>query len=330
MSEDCLYLNIVAPKAALVKGAKKLPVMVWIHGGALFVGSGNEDDIAPLVASSKDRIVGVTLNYRLGVLGFLGGSDLSARTRGEGSGNYGIQDQRSALSWVRAHIGAFGGDGEDITIFGQSAGGLSVINHLAQPASFPLYKKAIIESGTYFVGAKTMKEAEASYRMFLDATNCTSLECLVLGDAKSLVDVGNALVDSDGAFLFEGNTQPVVDNVRLTDTPAALIDAKLYNNKVPIIIGSNRDEEVRHMPRFPNLTEAEFDAMDEFSKMDNATFAELKRIYAPEVYPYPADLKGYSIWYWTPSLVWVLAPCVGWPGCSTSGDPLQSTPTCSP
>ena len=88
----------------------------------------------------------VTINYRLNVFGFLAGSEVKARTNGGGAGNFGIQDQRAAIAWTKKNIGAFGGDGDDITIFGESAGGNSVINHLAQPASFGLYKKAIVES----------------------------------------------------------------------------------------------------------------------------------------------------------------------------------------
>jgi para-nitrobenzyl esterase len=116
------------------------------------------------VGASSLRAIVVTFNYRLNIFGFMGSSELSARTAGHGSGNFGIQDQRAAILWVKQHIGAFGGDGGDITIFGESAGGNSVLNHLAQPASFGLYRKAIIESGVYNFGAGTMASAEKGYQ----------------------------------------------------------------------------------------------------------------------------------------------------------------------
>ena len=131
-----------------------------------------------LVNSSKNSVVVVTINYRLNVFGFLGGSEVKDSTRGHGAGNFGIQDQRMAIAWTKAHIAAFGGDGEDITIFGESAGGNSVINHLAQPASFGLYTKAIVESGAYNLGAGTMEEAETNYKKLLASSSCSSLSCL--------------------------------------------------------------------------------------------------------------------------------------------------------
>merc|ERR1712232_946686 len=102
-----------------------------------------------IVAASNLSVLVVTINYRLNAFGFLGSQDLRMRATDGSTGNYGIQDQRLALNWVKAHIGAFGGMSSKVTIFGESAGGNSVINHLTQVDSFPLYSKAIIESGTY-------------------------------------------------------------------------------------------------------------------------------------------------------------------------------------
>ena len=90
------------------------------------------------------------------MFGFLASDEISAQTSDRSAGNFGIQDQRTAMSWAKEHAAAFGGDGENVMIFGQSAGGNSVINHLAQPASFPLFNKALVESGAYSSGAKTM------------------------------------------------------------------------------------------------------------------------------------------------------------------------------
>lgn len=293
MDEDCLFLNIATPKAALEIGAKMLPVMLNIHGGSFHIGMGNQPDIQgpSLVASSENRVVAVAINYRLGVFGFLGGSEVMALSDGGGAESLGIQDQRAAIVWVKANIGAFGGDGDDITIFGESAGGVSILYHLVQPASFPLYKNAIIESGTFLADMQTMTEAETAYEDLLNVTNCTSIgiTCLVGEDAKTLLDVGD--------IASGGDWHPVG-----YDTPAALIAAKRYNSKAGVIVGSSRDEGLTFSGVEASvnllLTEAELDNMEPYSKMKPETLNELKRIYSPEAYPYPADLGGYSLWYW--------------------------------
>ena len=247
-----------------------------VHGGAYQTGASNDYDGNALVAASQKQVVVVTINCelpslllschppnahpspaatdRLNVFGFLGSSEVAARTKGGGAGNFGIQDQRAAIAWTKAHIGAFGGDGDDITIFGESAGGNSVINHLAQPASFGLYTKAIIESGAYDFGAEPMSSAQASYAKLLTAAKCSNLDCLV---SKTPLEVGTA----NGQAGAGGG--PVVDGVSLTDTPVGLIEKKTYNNKVPVIIGSNRDEAafftlLEQTPQ--NMTDTDFDA----------------------------------------------------------------------
>ncbi len=141
-SDDCLYLNIWVPET---KGPH--PVMVYIHGGALQQGSGSEPSyIGDNLASRQDVIV-VTFNYRLGVAGFLSLPELSAESTYGGSGNYGFLDQVAALKWVNSQISNFGGDPDNITLFGESAGGLSVCMHMASPLSQQLFDKAIIQSG---------------------------------------------------------------------------------------------------------------------------------------------------------------------------------------
>jgi len=311
-SEDCLYLNIVAPKGALENGAEKLPVMLWIYGGNFEVGFSQERYMANLVSESGNSIIGVSINYRLGVFGFLAGSELVERNGGGGAGNFGIQDQRAAIAWTKANIGAFGGAGNDITLFGQSAGGASVLNHLVQPASFSLFQKAIIESGTYRLDSKPMAEAEVTYEGVLLACDCPDLPCLLETDATALLDGGAAALAASScpsSFFSCTDWLPVIDGVSLTDVPAALIAAKNYNNKVPVIIGSNRDEVALFFlllgnPPPVNMTEAEFDAWEDMfynephSALGPANLAKLKTVYDPEMYPYPADLGGYSQWYW--------------------------------
>jgi para-nitrobenzyl esterase len=129
-NEDCLYLNVTTPRNA---GAKKLPVMFWIHGGGFYSGSGSLYGAQRL--ATKGNVIVVTLNYRLGVLGFLAHPALDGDGNGGGgagkSGDYGLQDQQAALRWVHDNAAAFGGDAGNVTLFGESAGGVSTCSHLA-------------------------------------------------------------------------------------------------------------------------------------------------------------------------------------------------------
>ncbi len=154
VSEDCLTLNVWTQA-----GASKLPVMVWIHGGALTRGSGATSwyDGEALV---KKGVLVVTINYRLGAVGFLAHSELTAESAHHTSGNYGILDQVAALEWVQRNIAAFGGDPEKVTIFGESAGSWSTNCLMASPLSRGLVHGVIGESGAFFGVMKTLREAE--------------------------------------------------------------------------------------------------------------------------------------------------------------------------
>ena len=138
MSEDCLFLNVWRPVRAV-----NAPVMVWVHGGSLRTGSGTYDGSA----LAHKGVVVVTLNYRLGVLGYLAHPDLSEESAHGSSGNYGLLDQIEALRWVRENVGAFGGDPSNVTLFGESAGALSVVELMASPLARGLFHKVIVQSG---------------------------------------------------------------------------------------------------------------------------------------------------------------------------------------
>jgi len=144
-TEDCLYLNVYAPNNA---GPAKQPVMIWIHGGSNKVGLSDDYDPTDLVAQ---KVVVVTINYRLGVLGFLSHPALTAESPDHVSGNYGILDQQAAMAWVQRNIANFGGDPGNVTVFGESAGGLDIHTHLASPLAAGLFHRAIVESGAYAV-----------------------------------------------------------------------------------------------------------------------------------------------------------------------------------
>lgn len=137
--EDCLFVNVFRPREP-----GTYPVMVWIHGGAFELGAADRYDPPALV---EQGVVVVTLNYRLGVLGFLAHPALTAE--GGASGDYGLLDQQAAMRWVVDNIAGFGGDPSNITLFGESAGGASVLAHLVSPTSEGLFHKAIVQSGAY-------------------------------------------------------------------------------------------------------------------------------------------------------------------------------------
>jgi para-nitrobenzyl esterase len=192
MSEDCLTLNIWAPA-----NARNAPVFFWIHGGALTTGS-SRDAICNGARLADQGIVVVSINYRLGVLGWLAHSELSHESPLGVSGNYGLLDQIQALQWVRQNIRAFGGDPSNVTIAGESAGGLSVMYLMAAPAARGLFAKAIAESA-YMISTPELKQhsfgspsAEESGTKLADALHATDIAALRAMDAGTLTDAAPA------------------------------------------------------------------------------------------------------------------------------------------
>jgi para-nitrobenzyl esterase len=237
MNESCLFLNVATPSSALIPHKAPLPVMLWIHGGGYKTGWTNDYDLPALVRASQRRVIVVSCSYRLNVFGFAASAALSKRTHGgQGSGSFGIMDQRLAMQWVRDHIAPFGGNGNDITIFGQSAGGNSVLNHLVQTDSAGLFTRAIIQSGTY-VGALPMAQAEATFAATLAHARCDgSVACLLALDADALLAAGTAASpDPTSGF------GPTVDGVSLTGTPLGLIEAGRYDKSVPVVRNEKLD-----------------------------------------------------------------------------------------
>lgn len=240
-SEDCLYLDVHAPAGA--KG--RLPVMVWIHGGAFTTGdAATYADPSPLVSRG---VIVVTVQYRLGAMGFLAHPAL--RASGGSAGNYGIMDQQAALRWVRANISRFGGDARNVTIFGESAGGFSVLTHLASPLSKGLFEKAIVQSGAYGVySQKTQAEMEAASAAALkaamsgqDAGPACAADPASAACLRSLPEalVRGKLMNAYGKEV--GNLVPSVDGRVLPATVKATFAAG-RNNRVPVMNGANEDE----------------------------------------------------------------------------------------
>jgi len=190
---------------------------------------------------------------------------------------------------TKNHISSFGGNGDDITIFGESAGGNSVINHLTQKLSYSLYTKAIVESGTY-VGAVDLQTAQTEYASMLKKTRCTSLECLLKRSAKEIEQAARAAP----------HFGPVIDGVSLAALPNEIIKAGQHNTKVPVLMGSNRDELAAFLlPNAlvnpPNMRELELDKLLAAAKVN---VSEVKRVYDESRYSYPAHLGNFSHWWW--------------------------------
>ncbi len=156
-SEDCLYLDVWVPEWP-VKHA--LPVMVWLHGGSNTVGSGTQSTYDG-VSLAQHGVVLVTLNYRLGVMGFFSHPELTAESTHHSSGNYGLLDQLAALNWVKQNIAQFGGDPDNVTLFGESAGAIDAARLMTSPLAAGLFKRVISESGPAFDAGQTLSQAEA-------------------------------------------------------------------------------------------------------------------------------------------------------------------------
>src|ERR1700761_6478338 len=194
-SDDCLYLNVYAPAGVCLRNR---PVMVWIHGGALVTGESDDYNPAGLV---RNGAVVVTINYRLGALGFLADSSLAARAGGP-SGDYGLMDQQAALRWVQRNIRGFGGNPGNVTVFGESAGGLSTLSQLVSPGAGGLFQHAIVESGTYALTQASLAIAESAGATFAAKVGCTSNTAACLRS----VPVSTILANED-----VGGYQPNVD-----------------------------------------------------------------------------------------------------------------------
>jgi para-nitrobenzyl esterase len=296
-SEDCLYLNVWTPASS---ADARLPVMVWIHGGGFAAGSGSEPRQDGENLARKGVVV-VNLNYRLGIFGFFSHAELAKESGHNASGNYGLLDQVAALEWVRKNIGAFGGDPEKVTIFGESAGSFSVSALMASPLSRNLFQRAIGESGAFFgktLVAKSLSESEKADAKFAQTTLGTdSLKALREKSADDLLqaalkeNVVRFAPDIDGYFLPE---------------PAASIYASGKQAHVPLLAGWNADEGSYHaIFEDQKPTAQNFEAWAHKHHANNA--AELLRLYpagtdeeAKESAQALAgdQFIGYSTWKW--------------------------------
>jgi len=232
MSEDCLSLNVWAPA-----NARKAPVFVWIHGGALSSGAGS-DKLYDGARLASQGLVVVTINYRMGILGFLAHPALSAESRRNVSGNYGLLDQIAALRWVNRNIAAFGGDASNVTIAGESAGGLSVMYLMAAPEARGLFSKAVAQSA-YMISAPELRgtthggvAAEPVGPWLAEKLGAGDLPGLRSMDAVALTE-GAAAAGFFPFFVIDGRVLPrqVIEMFDRGEQP-----------KIPILAGFNSGE----------------------------------------------------------------------------------------
>jgi para-nitrobenzyl esterase len=233
-SEDCLLLNVFAPAGPDASATDKRPVMVWIHGGAFVMGSGT----TPLYHGASftiDGIVVVTLNYRLGLPGFLylGGLDDAS---GREAGNVALLDQVAALRWVQDNIAAFGGDPDNVTVMGESAGAISIATLMAMPAARGLFHRAILQSGASGLGLPTRDEATRIARSVLDELGVT-VDGLADVPIERLIAAQERLGREHGLAAFA----PYLDGATIPRRP---IDAIREGDAagIPLLLGTNRDE----------------------------------------------------------------------------------------
>jgi para-nitrobenzyl esterase len=273
--EDCLTLNVWAAEAATAA-----PVLVFLHGGGNVVGSASDPlyDGAALAASTGALVV--TLEYRLGALGYFASAELDAERPEHVSGNYGILDQIAALGWVQTNIAGFGGDPGRVLLFGESGGAQDALIHVASPLSSGLFSVALIESGGSY--RDTLADVEAAMQDVVVAAGCASapsvLACMRAVPAAELAAIPSAV----GPLATGMRYGPSIDGYVLTDRVPDVIGRGEHNH-VPFVIGTNADETSRMVPAV--TTEAQYVAAVE--ALYGPAADALLAIYPAADYPSP-------------------------------------------
>jgi para-nitrobenzyl esterase len=246
-NEDCLSLDVYVPSSS-VSATADLPVMVFVHGGGFTIGAGSAfgNSAPPTDLAIQGNAIVVTLNYRLGILGFLSDARLSALSATGASGNYGLMDQQFALRWVQQNIGAFGGNANNVTLFGQSAGAISVCSHIVSPTAAGLFHRAIIESGPCSTPLTMVAQAQAAGASIVtelgcnDATATQTVTCLRALSVSQILAAQSSITAANtfGSLLA---FTPIVDGVLIRKEPIMSLVLGQFN-RVPVIQGTNHDE----------------------------------------------------------------------------------------
>ncbi len=296
LDEDCLSLNIWTP----AKERDHLPVMVWIHGGGFFAGGGSEPRHDG-EAFARKGIVLVTINYRLGVFGFLAHPELTRESGRNASGNYGLLDQVAALRWVRDNIAAFGGDPGNVTIFGESAGSFAVSALVASPLAKGLFHKAIGESGAFFsagtLPVRPLAAAEEQGVKFASALGADSLAALRAKPAAEVLAAASKQMQPGFSVILDGYFMP---------EPVAAIYAAGRQNRVPLLAGWNADEirqAVTLRPEKPTVQGFTADVRKRFGASADAILKAYPAADDAEALESAAALGsdmfiGYATWKW--------------------------------
>jgi para-nitrobenzyl esterase len=264
VSEDCLFLNIWTPQA---NAAAKLPVLVYIHGGA-FTGGSGDVPVYDGEALARTGMVIVTINYRLGVLGFLAHPALTSESEHptgkhsegmmhRGSGNYGLLDQIAALEWVQENIRLFGGDSAHVVVAGQSAGAMSVADLLASPLAKGLFSSAIADSGIGGRGVpmQTLEEAENAGVKFATQKKADTIEVLRAIPAEQLVAPPGS------------RFAPIIDGWVVPDNPMVLTTQRGTDNDVPVMTGFQANDGALGGPRVTSVAQYEKHARQAYGSM---------------------------------------------------------------
>lgn len=269
-SEDCLYLNVWTPAQS---DTDLLPVMVWVHGGGFFAGAGSDEIYDGASLAEKGAIV-VTLNYRLGSFGFFAHPELSAESPHDSSGNYSLLDMLAALQWVQDNIQAFGGNADNVTLFGESAGAQAIANLVASPLSEDLFQRAILQSGGWMgmgiANQTPLAEHEAAGETLMQEFGAASIGELRQAPAQAIFDS----FPNAGEILVDGYVLP---------RDASLIFAAGAQQPVDIIVGSNENEAVFFGP---GITEA-----DSFTQAADTKYGTLAADYL-SLYPADSDSEA--------------------------------------
>jgi carboxylesterase type B len=288
-NEDCLYLNVYTPPgldrgaARDGRGQRGLPVLVMIHGGGLTTGAGDQHDGSLIVTT--DHIIVVSINYRLGPLGFLDIPGLGP-TAPTASGNYGLLDQEAALRWVHRNVAALGGDPAKVTIDGESAGGWSVCALLTSPPARGLFRGAIMQSGS--CASQSPATAQAAGLAFAQRAGCpdpaTAVACLRALPETTLLDASSSY---SAEFTYGGPELPVAD--------ASAVAAGKYD-RVPLLIGYNHNEGRTFSQGFTTLTQQQADGV--ISGIYGSQAPQILARYPWSSYPnpYPAASMIGDIW----------------------------------
>lgn len=296
MSEDCLYLNVWTPG---LSANEKLPVLVYFYGGGFVAGDGSESRYDG-ESMARRGIVSVTVNYRLGIFGFMAHPELTKESPHQASGNYGLLDQAAALNWVSQNIAAFGGDPKRITIAGESAGSLSVSAQMASPLSKDLIAGAIGESGSVLGTLRAIPLAEGEKR---------GVQFTEMAGVKSIADMRNVPADKlleIGANQAIGFFALTIDGYFFPQKPAAIYEAGQQAH-VPFLVGWNSEE-----MNFRALMGQDEPTKENFAravqKAYNNQASEVLKVYNPlsdeEVEQVATDLAGdrfigFSTWKWS-------------------------------